>query len=173
MAILEILTLPDPRLSKKARPVTDVDAIQPLIEDMLETMYHSPDGVGLASTQVGRPEAVIVIDYSEMRDQPLILLNPKITKTSEEKVCGTEGCLSIPDYYADVERYSAITVSALDREGGSIQLEAEGFLAIALQHEIDHLNGILFIDHLSPLKRNIALRKAKIIKREQYQDWVR
>ena len=124
-------------------------------------------------SQVGRPEAVIVIDYSEMRDQPLILLNPKITKTSEEKVCGTEGCLSIPDYYADVERYSAITVSALDREGGSIQLEADGFLAIALQHEIDHLNGILFIDHLSPLKRNIALRKAKRIKREQYQDWVR
>ncbi|HDT6079986.1 TPA: peptide deformylase, partial [Aeromonas veronii bv. veronii] len=93
--------------------------------------------------------------------------------TSEEMVCGTEGCLSIPDYYADVERYSAITVSALDRESRSIQLEADGFLAIALQHEIDHLNGVLFIDHLSPLKRNIALRKAKRIKRAQYQDWVR
>lgn len=173
MAILEILTIPDPRLAKKATPVTDIPAIQPLIEDMLETMYHFPDGVGLAAPQIARPEAVIVIDYSETRNQPLVLLNPEITQTSTEKVVGSEGCLSIPDYYADVERYAAISVAALDRAGHAIELKADGFLAVALQHEIDHLNGVLFIDYLSALKRNTALRKVKRLKRKQYQDWVR
>lgn len=115
MAILNILTAPDPRLRLKAERVEDIAAVQGLIDDMLETLYATENGIGLAATQVGRKEAVVIIDLSESRDQPLVLINPQVT-SGTEKVLGQEGCLSVPDYYADVERYSSVVVSALDRK---------------------------------------------------------
>uniref|UniRef100_UPI003D11D0C8 peptide deformylase n=1 Tax=Photobacterium japonica TaxID=2910235 RepID=UPI003D11D0C8 len=160
MAVLEILTIPDPRLKIKAEAVTDIDAVQTLIDDMLETLYTTGNGVGLASTQVGRKEAVVVIDLSDERDQPLVLINPEVV-SGEEKVAGQEGCLSVPDYYADVERYSSVVVTALDRQGQPLTIESSDFLAIVMQHEIDHLGGNLFIDYLSPLKRQMAMKKVK------------
>ncbi|WP_440054510.1 peptide deformylase [Pseudoalteromonas sp. T1lg65] len=160
MAILEILTVPDPRLKVKAELVQDIEAVQPLIDDMLETMYATEHGIGLAATQVGRKEAIVIIDISDTRDQPLILINPQIV-SGTDKVMGQEGCLSVPDYYADVERYSAVVVSALDRTGQPITVESDDFLAIVMQHEIDHLSGNVFIDYLSPLKRQMAMKKVK------------
>ncbi|WP_087016974.1 peptide deformylase [Thaumasiovibrio subtropicus] len=160
MAILNILTIPDPKLREKARPVEDVAAVQPLIDDMLETMYSTDNGIGLASTQVGRREAVIVIDLSDERNDPLVLINPELVE-GEIPTIGQEGCLSIPDYYADVERFKKVKVRYLDREGKEQVIENEAFLAIAIQHEMDHLIGKLFIDYLSPLKRQIALKKVK------------
>ena len=160
MAILDILTAPDPRLRIKAERVEDITAVQGLIDDMLETLYATENGIGLAATQVGRQEAIVIIDLSESRDQPLVLINPEV-KSGTDKAFGQEGCLSVPDYYADVERYRSVVVSALDREGTPITIESSEFLAIVMQHEIDHLHGNLFIDYLSPLKRNIALKKVK------------
>lgn len=160
MAILDILTAPDPRLKVKARSVTDIGAVQSLIDDMLETMYSTSNGIGLAAPQVGRTEAIVVVDISENRDEPLVLINPEIVG-GEHKAMGQEGCLSVPDYYADVERFSSVVVSALDRDGQAIIIENSDFLAIVMQHEIDHLAGNLFIDHLSPLKRQMALKKLK------------
>ena len=160
MAVLEILTIPDPRLKIKAEAVTDIDAVQPLIDDMLETLYTTGNGVGLASTQVGRKEAVVVIDLSDERDQPLVLINPEVV-SGDNKAMGQEGCLSVPEYYADVERYTSVVVNALDREGQPITIETDEFLAIVMQHEIDHLSGNLFIDYLSPLKRQMAAKKVK------------
>ncbi|GAB6261102.1 peptide deformylase [Photobacterium sp. R1] len=160
MAILDILTAPDPRLKEKAVPVTDIDSVQTLIDDLLETLYATSNGVGLAATQVGRSEALVVIDISETRDEPLVLINPEVV-SGEEKVMGQEGCLSVPDYYADVERYSSVVVKALDRQGNPITLERDDFLAVVMQHEIDHLSGNLFIDYLSPLKRQMAMKKVK------------
>ena len=159
MAILNILTAPDPRLRLKAERVEDIAAVQGLIDDMLETLYATENGIGLAATQVGRKEAVVIIDLSESRDQPLVLINPQVINGTE-KVLGQEGCLSVPDYYADVERYSSV-VSALDRKGNPITIESSDFLAIVMQHEIDHLDGNLFIDYLSPLKRQMALKRVK------------
>lgn len=160
MAVLDILTAPDPRLKVKAHDVTDIGAVQSLIDDMLETMYSTSNGIGLAATQVGRSEAIVVIDVSENRDEPLVLINPEIV-SGGHKAMGQEGCLSVPDYYADVERFSSVVVSALDRDGQAITIENSDFLAIVMQHEIDHLAGKLFIDHLSPLKRQMALKKLK------------
>ena len=160
MAILDILTAPDPRLKVKAEKVQDIAAVQTLIDDMLETLYATDNGIGLASTQVGRKEAVVVIDLSESRDQPLILVNPEVV-SGTDKAMGQEGCLSVPDYYADVERFTSVVVSALDRDGNPITIESDDFLAIVMQHEIDHLLGNLFIDYLSPLKRQMAMKKVK------------
>ncbi|MFM1703137.1 peptide deformylase [Aeromonas salmonicida] len=160
MAILDILTLPDPKLRIKAEQVEDITAVQSLIDDMLETLYMTENGIGLAATQVGRKEAIVIIDLSESRDQPLILINPEVI-SGTDKVFGQEGCLSIPDYYADVERYSSVVVSALDRHGNQLTMESGEFLAIVMQHEIYHLDGNLFIDYLSPLKQQMALKKVK------------
>ncbi|EME9800866.1 peptide deformylase [Vibrio alginolyticus] len=160
MAVLEILSIPDPRLKVKAEKVTDVSTIQTLIDDMLETLYATGNGIGLASTQVGRKEAVVVIDISDERNDPLILVNPEVVR-GENKALGQEGCLSVPEYYADVERYTSVVVSALDRDGNPITIESDEFLAIVMQHEIDHLSGNLFIDYLSPLKQKMAMKKVK------------
>ncbi|HAS6531400.1 TPA: peptide deformylase [Vibrio parahaemolyticus] len=160
MAVLEILSIPDPRLKVKAEKVTDVSTVQALIDDMLETLYATGNGIGLASTQVGRKEAVVVIDISDERNDPLILVNPEVV-SGENKALGQEGCLSVPEYYADVERYTSVVVSALDRDGNPITIESDEFLAIVMQHEIDHLSGNLFIDYLSPLKQKMAMKKVK------------
>ncbi|EPM4833669.1 peptide deformylase [Vibrio parahaemolyticus] len=160
MAVLEILSIPDPRLKVKAEKVTDVSTVQTLIDDMLETLYATGNGIGLASTQVGRKEAVVVIDISDERNDPLIFVNPEVV-SGENKALGQEGCLSVPEYYADVERYTSVVVSALDRDGNPITIESDEFLAIVMQHEIDHLSGNLFIDYLSPLKQKMAMKKVK------------
>ena len=160
MSILHILTAPNEKLKVKATEVKDAQLVQALVDDMLETMYDTEDGIGLAATQVGRSEAIVVIDISENRDQPLILINPKVVN-GEFKEKGSEGCLSVPGYRADVERFTKVTVEALDRKGKSITIESDDFLAIVMQHEIDHLLGKLFIDYLSPLKKGVALKKVK------------
>jgi peptide deformylase len=162
MALLPILTYPDPRLHTVAKPVQAVDArIKALITDMLETMYDA-DGIGLAATQVNVHERLIVIDTSQERNQPLVLINPEITWASEEKQVGDEGCLSVPGIYDGVERSTSIKVRALDGEGQSRELAAEGMLAVCIQHEMDHLMGKVFVEYLSPLKRNRI--KTKMLK---------
>ena len=162
MALLPILTYPDPRLHTVAKPVQAVDArIRGLIKDMLETMYEA-NGIGLAATQVDVHERLIVIDTSEERNQPLVLINPEITWASEETQVGDEGCLSVPGIYDGVERASAVKVRALDGEGQSREISAEGILAVCIQHEMDHLMGKVFVEYLSPLKRNRI--KTKMLK---------
>jgi len=160
MAVLEILKAPNSKLKVMAAEVSDIKSVQNLIDDMLDTMYDTADGIGLAATQVGRSEAIIIIDISEQRNSPLILVNPEIVN-GENIEKGQEGCLSVPGYYADVERFSKVKVKGLDRTGKEIIIESDDFLAIVLQHEIDHLKGKLFIDYLSPLKQRIALKKVK------------
>jgi len=160
MTVLTILTAPNDKLIEQAKPVSDVSKVQVLIDDLFETLYDTDDGIGLAATQVGRSEAIVVIDISENRDEPLVLVNPKIVH-GEETAKGQEGCLSIPGYYADVERFTHVTVEALDRNGKEITVTSDDFLAIVMQHEIDHLTGTLFIDYLSPLKQKMALKKVK------------
>ena len=165
MAILPILCYPDPRLHKVAQPVQAVDArIQSLVSDMLATMYDA-QGIGLAATQVDVHERVVVIDTSEERDQPLVLINPEIVWASAEKVVGDEGCLSVPGIYDGVERSSAVHVRALDEKGVARTIEAEGLLAVCIQHEMDHLLGKVFVDYLSPLKRNRI--KTKMLKQQR------
>jgi peptide deformylase len=162
MALLPILTFPDPRLHTVAKPVQAVDArIRGLIQDMLETMYDA-DGIGLAATQVDVHERLVVIDTSQEHDQPLVLINPEITWASEEKQVGDEGCLSVPGIYDGVERSSAVKVRALDADGQSREISAEGLLAVCIQHEMDHLLGKVFVEYLSPLKRNRI--KTKMLK---------
>ena len=154
MALLEILRYPDPRLNKVARPVAEVDArIRTLVADMLETMYVA-EGVGLAATQVDVHERVIVMDTSEARDRPLVLINPQLVAASAEKVAGDEGCLSVPAVYERVERHARVTVQALNRDGAPFELEAEGLTAVCVQHEMDHLVGKVFVEYLSALKRD-------------------
>ncbi|MBO2662392.1 peptide deformylase [Shewanella algae] len=160
MAIMDILTVPDPRLKRKAKPVTEIEAVQPFIDDLLQTMYHTDDGIGLAATQVGSEHAIVVIDISEERNQPLVLINPQITESSGEFI-GEEGCLSIPGYRSKVKRFESVTVSYLDRQGQAQTIHSDGFLAIVLQHEIDHLHGKVFIEHLSRLKQEMALKKVR------------
>jgi peptide deformylase len=160
MTVLTILTAPNDKLIDQAIPVSDVSKIQVLIDDLFETLYDTEDGIGLAATQVGRSEAVVVIDISENRDEQLVLVNPVITH-GEATAKGQEGCLSIPGYYADVERFTHVTVEALDRNGEKLTITSDEFLAIVMQHEIDHLKGKLFIDYLSPLKQQMALKKVK------------
>jgi peptide deformylase len=162
MALLPILTYPDPRLHTVAKPVQAVDArIRGLIADMLETMYEA-NGIGLAATQVDVHERLIVIDVSEERNQPLVLVNPEITWASAETQVGDEGCLSVPGIYDGVERSRAVRVRAIDAEGQSRELEAEGLLAVCIQHEMDHLLGKVLVEYLSPLKRNRI--KTKMLK---------
>lgn len=166
MALLPILCYPDPRLHTVAKPVQTVDArIRALIADMLETMYDA-NGIGLAATQVDVHERLIVIDVSEERNQPMVLINPEIFWASDEKQVGDEGCLSVPGIYDGVERSSAVKVRALDGEGQSREIEAEGILAVCIQHEMDHLLGKVFVEYLSPLKRNRIKNKMLKAKRE-------
>lgn len=162
MALLPILTYPDPRLHTVAKPVQAVDArIRDLIKDMLETMYDA-NGIGLAATQVDVHERLVVIDTSEERNEPLVLINPEITWYSDEKQVNDEGCLSVPGIYDGVERSSSIKVRALDGDGKSREISAEGLLAVCIQHEMDHLQGKVFVEYLSPLKRNRI--KTKMLK---------
>ncbi|MCW9077806.1 MAG: peptide deformylase [Gammaproteobacteria bacterium] len=158
MAILEILHFPDARLRNVAKPVAQVDdSVRKLIDDMLETMYEAP-GIGLAAIQVNQPRRVIVVDISEERNQPLALVNPEILeKHGEEQM--EEGCLSVPGVYEPVQRAERVRVRALDRDGGAIEMEADGLLAVCIQHEIDHLDGKLFVDYLSNLKRQRIRKK--------------
>jgi peptide deformylase len=157
MAKLAILEYPDPRLRIRAEPVTKVDAgITQLADDLLETMYGA-DGIGLAATQVDRHLRVIVVDISDARNEPHVLINPEIVESTGEAT-SSEGCLSVPEYYDSVARAERIRVRALDREGRSFELEAEGMLAVCVQHEMDHLEGKLFVDYLSEMKRQ-RLRK--------------
>lgn len=162
MALLPILCYPDPRLHTVAKPVREVDArIKTLVQDMLATMYEA-NGIGLAATQVDVHERLVVIDTSEERDQPLVLINPEIVWASEETQIGDEGCLSVPGIYDGVERSSAVRVRALDADGHSREVSAEGILAVCIQHEMDHLLGKVFVEYLSPLKRNRI--KSKMLK---------
>ncbi len=163
MSQLSILQYPDPRLHKVAKPVALVDArIRQLVDDMLETMY-AHDGVGLAATQVDVHERVIVIDTSETRDDPLVLINPELTARSEEMSFVDEGCLSVPLIYDKVKRHQRVSVRALGRDGEIHEFEAEGLLAICVQHEMDHLVGKVFVEYLSSLKRDRI--KTKMIKK--------
>ena len=162
MALLPILCYPDPRLHTVAKPVQAVDArIRALIDDMLETMYDA-SGIGLAATQVDVHERVVVIDVSEHRDQALVLINPEIVWASPDKQLNDEGCLSVPGIYDGVERPARVKVRALDIEGKPFELEADGLLAVCIQHEMDHLKGKVFVEYLSPLKRNRI--KTKMLK---------
>jgi len=158
MAILEILHYPDPRLRNEAKPVSEVDdSVRKLVRDMFETMYDAP-GIGLASIQVDAPIRVIVVDVSENNDRPQCFINPEILSLDgvEES---DEGCLSVPGFYEKVQRAEKIRVKALNEEGEVFELDADGLLAVCIQHEIDHLNGKLFVDYLSPLKRNRIRKK--------------
>jgi peptide deformylase len=161
MAILQIIELPDPRLRLVSEPVAEVDAgVRRLMDDMIETMYHAP-GIGLAAIQVAAPRRVVVLDVAREGEpaRPLFLANPEITWSSDVLSIYQEGCLSIPEYYEDVERPDRVRFRFLDRDGKPQEMEADGLLATAVQHEIDHLNGVLFIDHLSRLKRERVIKK--------------
>ncbi len=175
MALLPIIIAPDPRLKNVARPVESVDdGIRRLMDDMLETMYTAP-GLGLAAPQVGVLERVIVVDAAgeEGAANPLLIANPELVRVSDDDASYEEGCLSLPNHYADVIRPRAIRLRYLDRDGETRELEAEGLLATCIQHEMDHLDGILFVDHVSALKRNMILRKlVKTKKSENKSEWV-
>jgi peptide deformylase len=167
MAVLEILEFPDPRLRKQAAPVREVtEATRTLIDDMFETMYAAP-GIGLAATQVNVHQRILVIDVSEENDQPQIFINPEVTILDPELGEYDEGCLSVPGFYETVNRPQEVEVSALDREGQPFTRKLEGLLAICLQHEIDHLDGKLFVDYLSPLKRMRIRKKLEKLHRQQ------
>ncbi len=168
MALLPILRYPDPRLHKVAQPVQAFDArLQQTIDDMLETMYDGK-GIGRAATQVDVHERLIVIDVSEERDQPLVLINPEITWSSDTRTKGDEGCLSVPGIYDGVERATAVKVKALDRHGKEQVIEATELLAICIQHEMDHLMGKVFVEYLSPLKQGrIKTKLAKALRDER------
>jgi peptide deformylase len=165
--ILPILHYPDPRLHTVARPVGQVDErIRALVADMRATMYDA-NGIGLAATQVDVHERVIVIDVSEERDQPIALINPELVWTSPTKAKSDEGCLSVPGIYDGVERHTAVRVKALDENGQSREIEADGLLAVCIQHEMDHLMGKVFVEYLSPLKRNRIKTKLAKAEREE------
>lgn len=160
----DIITLPDKTLRTPSAPVEHVDdETRRFLDDMLETMYEAP-GIGLAAVQVGVPRRMVTIDVAKREDEdadanPLFLINPEILWSSDERVVHEEGCLSIPEYYAEVERPESVRVRYLDRDGKLQEIEADSILAVCLQHEIDHLDGTLFIDHLSKLKRDMVIRK--------------
>jgi len=166
MAILPIIETPDPRLRIISKPVETVDdALRTLIDDMFETMYDAP-GIGLAAVQVGVPKRLLVIDLQETDDEegkpvrtPLVFINPEILESSVDLKPYNEGCLSVPDQYAEVERPASVRAKWLDRDGVAHEATIDGMLAVCLQHEMDHLEGILFIDHLSRLKREMVLKK--------------
>ena len=182
MAILPILVAPDPRLKETAKPVDEVnDEIRKLMDDMLETMYAAP-GIGLAAIQVGVLKRVIVIDLGRPEEKekpadlpedrlwfpsnPLQLANPELTWTSDDQETLEEGCLSVPNYFEDVERPAKCKIKYLDYDNKPQEMEADGLLAACIQHEIDHLNGMLFVDHLSRIKRNMALKKLDKAKKQ-------
>ena len=165
MAILNILRYPDARLHKVAKPVTEFgERIKQLVADMAETMYDAP-GVGLAASQVDVHEQLVVIDITDTKDALQVFINPKITWASAEKAIYDEGCLSVPGIYDGVERPAQVKVSALDANGQPFELSADGLLAVCIQHEMDHLEGKVFVEYLSPLKRNRI--KAKMLKEER------
>ena len=165
MSLLPILRYPDPRLHTVAKTVAAVDArIRTLVDDMLATMYEA-DGVGLAATQVDVHECVIVIDTSESRDRPRVLINPQLLAKSQEMVFGDEGCLSVPMVYDKVPRHASVTVRALGRDGQPQEFEAQGLESVCVQHEMDHLLGKVFVEYLSPLKRNRI--KTKMLKKSR------
>ncbi len=169
MALLSIITAPDPRLKVKAKPLPRVDdAMRRLFDDMLETMYAAP-GIGLAAPQVGVAKRLIVLDIAREGEppNPLRIANPELLWTSDELMTASEGCLSLPEHYGDVERPRAIKLRYLDYENEIRELDAEGLLATCIQHEIDHLDGVLFVDHLSAVKRSIILRKLAKAKRQK------
>ena len=168
MTLLDILRYPDPRLHTVAKPVAAVDArIRQLAAQMFDTMYEAK-GIGLAATQVNVHERLIVIDVSEERDQPLVLINPEITWASEETRLGEEGCLSVPGIYDGVKRATAVKVQAMDLDGKLQSHQAEGMLAVCIQHEMDHLMGKVFVEYLSPLKRNRI--KTKLVKQQRDEE---
>jgi len=161
MAVRHILILPDKRLREVSKPVGRIDsATRRLIEDMFETMYAAP-GIGLAAIQIGEPKRVVVMDLAKKDEprQPQVFINPEVVRSSEEKNVHEEGCLSIPEYYEEVERPARVTVRYMDLDGKKQEIEASGLLATCLQHEIDHTNGVLFIDHISKLKRDRVIKK--------------
>ena len=165
MAILNILRYPDARLHKVAKPVTEFgERLQKLVADMAETMYDAP-GVGLAATQVDVHERVVVVDISETHDQLKVFVNPEVVWASEEKQVYEEGCLSVPGIYDGVERPARVKVRALDQHGKEFEIDADGLLAVCIQHEMDHLRGKVFVEYLSPLKRNRI--KSKLLKEER------
>jgi len=165
MSRLPIIEFPDPRLRTVARPVAEVDSrIRTLIDDMFETMYAAP-GIGLAATQVNVHERLLVLDVSEEKTSPLVFINPEILESEGSQVY-QEGCLSVPGIYADVTRAEKVRVRALDREGQSFEIQAEGLLAVCIQHEMDHLAGKVFVDYLSPLKRELVRKKLAKQRRE-------
>ena len=168
MALLEILHHPDPRLRKKATPVETVDEkTAQLVDDMLETMYAA-NGIGLAATQVNVHRRVVVIDLSEEKNEPLCLINAEIL-SKEGTMEHEEGCLSVPEYYEKVTRAECIRVRALDKQGESYEMDAEGLLAVCIQHELDHLDGKLFVDYLSSLKQKRVRKKLEKMKKQQAQ----
>ena len=168
MALREIIILPDKRLRLVSEPVKTVDAaVRALVDDMFETMYEAP-GVGLAAIQIGVPKRIVTADTAKKDEEkrPQVFLNPEVVWSSEEKGTYEEGCLSIPEYYEEVERPTQVKVRYMDIDGKTQEIEANGLLATVLQHEIDHLNGVLFIDHISKLKRDRVIKKfAKAAKR--------
>ena len=167
MAVREILTVPDPRLKQVSKPVDTVDdALRDLLDDMVETMYAA-DGIGLAAIQVGEDKRVIVMDLSDNRDQPRHYINPVITPLTEDLKPYSEGCLSIPDVFDEVERPSRVKVEYLDYDGVAREEIAEDLFAVCIQHEMDHLEGIVFIDHLSRLKRERAVKKVQKLVRQR------
>ena len=170
MALLNILQYPDPKLHKVAKPVAAVDArIKILVADMFETMYDAK-GIGLAASQVDVHERLIVIDVSEERNEPLVLINPELVWTSAETHVNEEGCLSVPGIYDGVVRFDAVKVKAQDGEGQSRTLDADGLLAVCIQHEMDHLLGKVFVEYLSPLKRNRIKKKMLKAQRDERAD---
>lgn len=171
MAKLNIIVAPDPRLKIKSKPVKTVDdRVRALMDDMLETMYMAP-GVGLSAVQAGVPERIIVIDVAKDPDPPapVRLINPEIVWVADDIALAEEGCLSLPEHYADVERPAAVEVRYLDENGETQTVKADGLLSTVLQHEMDHLDGILFVDHISALKRSIILRRLAKAKRARSQ----
>ncbi|MDF1780747.1 MAG: peptide deformylase [Alcanivoracaceae bacterium] len=167
MALLEILEFPDPRLRTIASPVEQVDdAMRELIDNMFETMYDAP-GIGLAATQVNVHKRLLVMDISDEGDQPMVFINPQITPLTDETKTYDEGCLSVPGFYETVERPDRVRINALDRNGEAFELEADGLLAVCIQHEIDHLDGKLFVDYVSRLKRERIRKKLEKVQRQR------
>ena len=169
MSIKPLIILPDPVLRLVSKPVERVDdAVRKLAADMLETMYDAP-GIGLAAIQVGEPLRMLVIDLAKEGEPaaPQIFINPEVLSSGDDRSVYEEGCLSIPDYYAEVERPASVRVEYLDGEGKRREIEADGLLATCLQHEIDHLNGVLFIDHISKLKRDMVVRKFRKLAKDR------
>ncbi len=174
MSIKPLIILPDPLLREASRPVERFDApLRRLAADMLDTMYHAP-GIGLAAVQIGEPIRMLVIDLAKEDEPkaPRIFINPQVLPGADERSVYEEGCLSIPDYYAEVERPARVKVTYLDLDGSRREAEADGLLATCLQHEIDHLDGVLFIDHISKLKRDIVVRKFRKLAKDRVTDKV-